>query len=267
MDKLFKKLKINFKNEQFLIEYFLRKGEFKETLLYLHGGACSKEDFLCSIKIKDLNKYNIVAFDFLGCGNSPYSKNKSLNIDNLVEITKLVIEKLKLQNITLIGHSMGGLIAFLYIEKFNSIKSFINIEGNLAPESCVFSYKVAHSSYKNYENLFKKLKKDLKESKNEGFKMWGKTIEKYSSKKAFFNYCKQIVDYSYNGNLVEKYTNLKIPKLYIYGSENLKKYPYIKTLKEKNCDIAGISKSDHFPFYDNSKEFYSIISDFLIKNK
>ena len=204
-----KKLKINYKEQKLEIEYFLRLG-FKETLLYLHGGACYKNDFLEATKIPTFNDYTIIAFDFPGCGNSTYSKDQNLNIDDLVEITHLIIKKLNLNNIVLIGHSMGGLVGLLYVLKYNHIKAFIDIEGNLTSENCVFSRQVSNCSVHEYKNILNQLTQNLKNSGNKGLKEWSKTIEKYSDPKAFLHYCYQIVDYSDNGKLVvdERFLNL-----------------------------------------------------------
>src|SRR4051812_12607146 len=131
-----------YKNETIELAYFIRPGNDK-TLLYLHGGACSSKDFLEATKIKELKTYTIVGFDFPGCGASSYTKNVPLNMDDLVEITRKIIQNLDLHNITLIGHSTGGLVALKYIVKHGGIDSFISVEGNLAPENCVFSRTVA----------------------------------------------------------------------------------------------------------------------------
>lgn len=44
---ILKELTISYKNRNFTIAYFLRPGK-KETLLYLHGGACSRK--LCVLQ-------------------------------------------------------------------------------------------------------------------------------------------------------------------------------------------------------------------------
>ena len=258
-----KKLKISYKDTELEIEYFIRRGQGK-TLLYLHGGACSKDDFLEATSVKELNGYTIFAFDFPGCGNSPYPKDQKLNVDDLAEITKKIIEKLNLKNIVLIGHSMGGLVAMLYLEKYKKALAFISIEGNLAPENCVFSREVAHKAeFEEFKNKnFPKLQESLSKSENIGFQKWVKTLKK-SSPQAFYDYCPSIVQYSDSGEVLKNYINLDIPTLYVYGSENTDNLKFLATMKEHNCEIAEIANSNHFPFYDNPSEFYEVIFNFL----
>ena len=256
------RLEITYLNQTLKIEYFLRKGE-KQTLLYLHGLGCLKNDFIGAVTREELKDYTLVSFDFPGCGNSPYPENVNLGIDDLVEITKIMVFELSLNNLVIIGHSMGGLIGLLYIKRYGKdTKGFINVEGNLAPKDCMFSREVIEPSFREFkEEVFPNLKKKLFHSGNRGFKKYAETLEKYSSPKAFFDYSPSLVDYSDHGDLISLFNELKIFKLFIYGSEN-RWLPHIKKLR---CKIIEIPLSNHFPFYDNPEEFYRAVSDFLEK--
>lgn len=258
-----KKLKIIYKDSLLTLEYFFRKGN-ENIIVFLHGGACSKNDFIQTAQLEELKTYTLMSFDYPGCGNSLYPDHIKLNIDDLIEIAHIVISKLNLKNITLIGHSTGGLISLLYILKYGNIHSFINVEGNLHPDNCNFSRKVISQDFTTFINTGRHtLLESLKQSKNYGFIQWAKTIEQFSSLCAFYNICPSLVQYSDNPNTLERYNKLKIPKLYIYGSENKTDLSFLKDLES---EIAEISKSNHFPFYDNPKEYYKVVSDFILKN-
>jgi non-heme chloroperoxidase len=256
-------LEITYRNTLLEIEYFFRLGKEK-TLLYLHGGACSKNDFLQATKQAELDKYSIISFDFPGCGNSPYPNNLHLGMDDLVDITKEVVSALELKNITLIGHSMGGLVAMLYIEKHDGVSAFISVEGNLAPENCVFSRKVAFGiDFEEFQKrTFVDLQKHLEESENVGFQEWAKSLKK-SSAQAFYDYCPSIVEYSDSGKVFEHYLQLIIPSLYIYGSENKENLTFLDHFRKVKIRQLEISASNHFPFFDNPEDFYKEVSLFL----
>jgi len=260
-----KKLEITYRGQSLHIEYFLRPG-VKGAVLYLHGLSCSKNDFTGATTAGELNPYTLAAFDFPGCGNSSYPENMALGIDDLVEITNIAVSKLPLGDLVLIGHSMGGLAALLYIQKYSeNVKGFINIEGNLASEDCFLSREVIKYSFTEFKDRwFQNLKQKSFCSKNKGFQKYAETLEKYSSPKAFFDCCPSLVDYSDNGNLVRLFTELKIPKIFMHGSEN-NKLSYIPQLRNKGCDIVEIASSNHFPGYDNPQDYYKVISNFLNK--
>ncbi|MCJ7450023.1 MAG: alpha/beta hydrolase [Bacteroidales bacterium] len=260
-----KKLEIIYYDQPLQIEYFLRRGQ-KETVLYLHGLGCSKSDFLGATEIESLQAHTLVAFDFPGHGNSSYSKK--LDMDDLVEITNLFAEKLNLHDIVLIGHSMGGLVALLFSEKYaRKVKAFINVEGNLKDEDCFFSRQVTAVDFDTFLHVtFRNFKFKLQISKNPGFKKCAETLGKYQPQKAMYDYSPSLVRYSDSGTLIEKFTSLRIPKYFIHGSEN-RGLSYIPELIQKGLTVSEISNSNHFPQYDNPKEFHTMISNFLEKCK
>lgn len=259
-------LQIMYKNHQLNISYFLRPGADK-TLFYLHGGACSKDDFQDSINVPELQKYTLVSYDYPGCGHSTYPESAQFDIDDLVEITHSVISQLKLKNIILIGHSTEGLVALKYILKYGNIQGFISVEGNVHSDNCNFSRKVSKQTLEEFTTSgIQELISTLKSSHNKGFETWANTIETYSSPKAFYDVCPTLVKYCDDKHLIEQFCSLSIPKIYLYGSENKDSLSFLKYLEKNNCcEIAGISKSNHFPFYDNPEEYYKVVNSFVLK--
>lgn len=257
------KLKLTYQNQPLKIEYFLRPGK-EQTILYLHGLGCSKKDFAGAVDAPGLKALTLTAFDFPGCGNSSYPDHAAYGVDDLVEITYLVVSQLSLDDHVIIGHSMGGLVGLLYIKKYGKhVKGFINIEGNLGSEDCFLSREMTEYSFEEFENeIFLNFKRKLSRSKNIGFKKYGQTLERFSDPRAFFDYCSSIVKHSDNGKLIQSYTELKIPRIFMYGSEN-RTFHCIAQLKDKGCEVVEISGSGHFPFYDNPAEYYEVITDFL----
>lgn len=256
-----KKIEIIYFNQPLQIEYFIRRGQ-KETVLYLHGLGCSKSDFLGSTEIESLQAHTLVAFDFPGHGNSSYTKK--LGMDDLVEITNLFTEKVNLHDIVLIGHSLGGLVALLFSEKYTGkVKAFINVEGNLKDEDCFFSRQVAAVDFDTFLNVtFRNFRLKLLISKNPGFKKCAETLGKFQPQEAMYDYSPSMVRYSDSGTLIERFTSLKIPKFFIHGSEN-RGLSYIPEIIQKGLMVTEISNSNHFPQYDNPEEYNTVISNLL----
>ena len=257
------KLTIRHKGQNLQIEYFLRKGNEELTILYLHGLGCSKNDFLEAVNIELLKPYTLVAFDFPGSGNSPYPEEATFGIDDLVGITNIVVSKLNLEKLLIIGHSMGGLVAFRYIQTYpGHVKGFINVEGNLSLEDCFFSRKVAAGSFSEFrEVIFKDLKRKLEASTNTGLRTYAQALENVSEH-AFYDYSRSLVEHSADAHLIQQFIGLSIPKLFIYGSEN-DKIPHIPMLKRNGCKVIEIPESNHFPFYDNPQTYYQAVYNFL----
>ena len=60
------------------------------------------------------------------------------------------------KELVLIGHSMGGLVALLYSERYKkSVRALVSVEGNLVSDDCFFSRKVTGTAYSLFsESLF-----------------------------------------------------------------------------------------------------------------
>ena len=259
-----KTIELLYKGKTFEIEYFIRQGK-KETILFTHGLGGSKENYWEACKTKALNDYTIISFDHPGTGNSTYYDDLKLNVDDLTEILSLFIDQLHLSNFILSGTSMGGLTTLLYLLHggVKKVKAYINIEGNFMPEDCMFTSKVVPHSYETFsKNIIHKMVRDMKDKGNPGYHIIANNIELNTNIKSYHNYSFQTVEYSTTGELLSHYTSLKIPKLFIYGDEN-QHLSYIPHFKKHNMNIKAISKSNHFMYYDNPKELYDVIAEFI----
>jgi pimeloyl-ACP methyl ester carboxylesterase len=159
---------------------------------------------------------------------------------------------------------MGGLVALLFAEKYqNMVRSFINIEGNLSPDDCFFSRIAAkYESDRFTERVFSRFRKNLARSENKGIREYAKSLETNTSLRAYHEYSCSLVDYCDNGGLIERFVALKVPKLFIYGSEN-RELRYKPRLKEAGITMAEVPESGHFPDCDNPDALYRIIADYV----
>lgn len=249
------------------IEYFLRSGK-DITIFFMPGLGCSKNSFWGAIKDKRLNPYSLVSVDLPGTGNSSYPKDSSLDFYDLVKIIRLFINHLKIKKTVLIGHSTGGVIALLYAKKYpDRILGLVNVEGNLEwGPGPAWSEKVRKMGYKKLKKAYIELKEKLRKSKNKNSERYARDLDNTDSK-AYFDYSVSHARYSRNGKLMKKFIELKIPKIFVYGSKNRTWLKTVKKLKSANCPVAEIPKSHHFSFFDNPKKFYQTILDFVMASR
>jgi len=253
-----------YKDRVFNIEYFYRQGE-KETIVLLHGLGGAKENYYEACKSPALTSHTLLFFDNPGTGNSTYFEDYPLNIDDLTEISSLFIRQLAISNFILCGTSMGGLTSLLYLKDHGpgNVKAYINIEGNLLPEDCMFSSKVVSYDFETFASqVFPKTISDMKENGNTGYHIIANNLQLNTNIKSYYNYSFQTVEYSSTGELLAQFKALKIPRLFIYGEEN-NSLSYIPELRKSGMTVKEISNSNHFIFYDNPKELYEVIGDFI----
>ena len=197
-----------------------------------------------------------------------------LDLDDLTLITANFITQLNIQDFILCGTSMGGLTTLLYLQRFpaNTVKAYINIEGNFLPEDCMFSSKVVTYDFEIFaKEIFPKTIVDMKANGNTGYHIIANNLQLNTNIRSYHNFSFQTVKYSDTGQLLEQYLKLKIPRLFIYGEAN-STLSYIPLLLKKGMEIKEIPDSDHFVFYDNPKELYEAIGEFIddsfgMKNK
>ena len=91
---------------------YVKEGRGRTTLLFLHGLSSNSDAW--SKNIKTLRKnYTCVAIDLPGYGKSS-KVDAAYTPTFFAEVTRKVIQKLRLKNIVLVGHSMGGQAAIKF---------------------------------------------------------------------------------------------------------------------------------------------------------
>jgi len=212
--------------------------------------------------IPELQQFRLLAADNPGCGDSSYDENHPLNIDGIVELIENFVAQLGLNRFLLVGGSMGGLVALLYAERNpNRIAGFANVEGNLAPEDCMFSRKVVPHSYSHFVNIiFPQIKKTLSAKAGRGYAQHLQVLEK-ANPQAYYDYAFQTVEYSDHGNLLERFLNLPVPKCFLYGSEN-RHLSYLQRLRESESIVIEIANAGHFLFYDSPNDYGAALASF-----
>jgi len=150
----------------------------------------------------------------------------------------------------------------LYAERNpNKIAGFVNVEGNLAPEDCMFSRLVVPHTYAHFEGVvFPQTKKALSAKAGRGIAQHLRVLEK-ANPRAYYDYAFQTVEYSDHGNLLERFLTLPIPRCFLYGSEN-RHLSYLQRLRESECSVIEIPNAGHFLFYDEPNRYAAALASF-----
>ena len=88
-----------------MINYYI-KGSEKKALVFVHGYSCSSEYWWPQLEYFSKN-YTTIAIDLAGHGKSGLNR-KEYSMEAFGDDVKSVIEHLDLDQVVLIGHSMGG---------------------------------------------------------------------------------------------------------------------------------------------------------------
>ncbi len=92
--------------------------EGNKTIVFLHGWPGSHELFEYQFDVLPAGGCRCIGIDQRGFGKSDRPWH-GYDYDRLADDVRCVVEALKLQNFTLVGHSTGGAIAIRYMSRYN----------------------------------------------------------------------------------------------------------------------------------------------------
>ncbi len=257
---------------------YIRHNEIKSdrmSLLFLHGlgesGQCFQEVF----EDGRFDNCNIIVPDLSGYGKSSESADGDYSFEAHIEKLWKIIAFFNIQDLIVIGHSMGGDIATLLCasDKNKNIVKFVNIEGGITQYDLFISQKAVKAAETGkFEHWFHDefMTGMVLES-------WG---EKYLSCRRYYSSLRDCCPEAFLANsrelcqrntaLTGKYKSktgriyglLSIPKVFCYGTESVSSST-LNFLEENNLRYQAFDGAFHWLMIDKAKEFYSFLKKFI----
>jgi pimeloyl-[acyl-carrier protein] methyl ester esterase len=244
-----------------------------EHLLFIHGWGVDKKIWRQQSKFFS-QFYRIMTIDLPGHGKSSWEK---VDLGVMVEDLKFILDKMRFNDVTLIGSSIGGLVALKFYEVFpegiqrlifvGSMPKFSRSEGyphGLDIEKMRKLGDHLHSDYPSVVNIFFRSLFTKQERQTRRFKWIQKfrREEKMPMKKALLEY----LDIMEREDLREVLKKVKIPVQFINGREdeicNKETVEFLKKLSpESRFDF--FEECGHFPFLSKPYEFNQVMESFL----
>ncbi len=238
--------------DNILINHEILGQKNQNTVLILHGWKNSLKNWEeVSKKLSVKNK--VILVDLPGFGNSSMPKKQPFDTYDYAQTMNKFIEKLNLNNITLIGHSFGGKTGVIMASTNPNLKKLIlvDISGIINRNLLV--------SVKKY--LFKLIKLFLPQNMTDKFSNL-LSSEDYRNAGNLKESFKKIV----TQDIRENAKKIKIPTLIVWG-ENDKDVPLssAKTLKAiiPNSILRIVWRATHHPHLEKPDKFIEIIEEFI----
>lgn len=95
---------------------YIKAGEGGKTLLVLPGGTGPVQFYLWIVNKRLYREFTSYFINPPGFGGSKRSK-KNLNVEEAADFLNEFVEKLRLKNVTVLGHSLGGSISAVFAAK------------------------------------------------------------------------------------------------------------------------------------------------------
>jgi pimeloyl-ACP methyl ester carboxylesterase len=243
-----------------------RGGELA-PIVFLHGFGSTKEDYADIALQPAFAGRPFLAYDAPGCGETSCQDLPEVSIPFLVKTAQTVLRHAGIRRFHLIGHSMGGLTALLLAHQDpRRVLSFVDIEGNIAPEDCFLSRQVLNHPSGDAESFFDDFIERTRRSPFHSSALFAASLRHKVRLGAVRGIFESMVDMSDHGELMAKFLSLPCPRMFMYGEQN-SSLSYLAKLSANGVELAEIPHSAHWPMYSNPAAMWERIAEFHSRSK
>jgi pimeloyl-ACP methyl ester carboxylesterase len=239
-----------------------------KPIALLHG-FCGSHQYWEKV-IPELSKeYRVIAPDLPGHGNST-STNEQYSIEAMAAIIKELLDDLKIKDVNLFGHSLGGYITLSFAERYgNQLNSFSLIHSTAFPDSEEAKKgreanieKVIHQGIDTLiDGLVPKLFSPDNLNKHANDVEVTKKIGYLTSPEGAIGALKAMKDRPDRNNILE---NTTLPVLLLAGDHD-QVIPYEKTFSvtKENIKHSLLKNAGHMSMFESHEQLISEIKSFL----
>jgi pimeloyl-ACP methyl ester carboxylesterase len=232
-------------------------------VVFLHGFGGTKEDYADAALHPALAGRPLIAYDAPGCGESTCADLSAVSIPFLVATAAAVLAAVGVDRFHVVGHSMGGLTALLLADQQPEwVVSFIDIEGNVAPEDCFLSRQIVGHPHPDPAGFLTEFTERVWHSGEYSAALYTSGLAHKVRAEAVRPIFESMVNLSDHGNLLQRFLALPFPRMFMYGEQN-QSLSYLPTLADGGVELAKISHSGHWPMYSNAPEMWSRTAEFV----
>jgi len=238
-----------------LIQYHLFPSKGAKTAILLHGWR--SEGSVWNAVAQRLNKdhYSVYALDLPGFGGSPAPKTP-FTLSDYADVVLKFIEKMKLKNGILVGHSFGGRVAIqLTATKPTLVSKLILVD----------SAGFADTKKQGLKTLAKFMKPVFTPSYMQGIRKWiyeKLGAEDYLATPALQQTFVNVIEEDLSSNL----SRIQIPTLLVWGEHDQDtpvSYGEKMHTAIHGSQLVILPDAGHFSFLDKPEEFYQTLIQFI----
>jgi pimeloyl-ACP methyl ester carboxylesterase len=234
-----------------------------EPIVFLHGFGSTKEDYADIVRHEAFDGHPFLAYDAPGCGESRCADLSRVSIGFLVETALAVLGALGIERFHLVGHSMGGLTALMLADAHpDRVLSFVDIEGNIAPEDCFLSRQIALYPQTDPERFLEDFIERARHAPAYASALYAASLRHKVRPAAVRGIFESMVQLSDHGGLMERFLGLACPRMFMYGAQNAA-LSYLPHIEASGVQLAEIPHCGHFPMYSNPLAMWAAIERFM----
>jgi pimeloyl-ACP methyl ester carboxylesterase len=244
---------------------YQKAGSGEHALIFVHCWSCDKSYWANQVNYFDKN-FKVIAIDLAGHGESGIGR-VDWTIENYAKDIKAVLDKEKLNNVILIGHSMGGPVVLAAAELLgNKVKALITVDTFQDIEQKLTQEQI-DGFYKSFEKDFVSATKEFVKSlfpENADSNLVKMVAEDMSS--APPNIALASFRSLFRFDEAANFDKINLPVRFI----NSDKFPTnIEAAKRhiKDFNLKIIKGVGHFPMLEKPEEFNKILEETINRLK
>nr|WP_178116515.1 alpha/beta hydrolase [Pseudomonas brassicae] len=223
----------------------------KAPILFLHGFGSTKEDYADITLQRAFDGHPFIAYDAPGCGETACTDLSRIDIPFLVKTAQSVLKHFGVEQFHLVGHSMGGLTGLMLAHgEPERVLSFVDIEGNIAPEDCFLSRQIHDHRRDDDARFFHDFIERTRLASDPASALYAASLGHKVRIGAVRGIFESMVALSDNGGLMDKFLALPFPRQYMFGVSNAH-LSYLEHICAEGVQLACIADCGHFPMYSN----------------
>ncbi len=232
----------------------------KAPIVFLHGFGSTKEDYADIVRHAAFDGHPFLAYDAPGCGETACSDLSRISIPFLVKTALAMLEHFGIQRFHLVGHSMGGLTALMLAHQHpDRVLSFVDIEGNIAPEDCFLSRQIHDYAQDDAERFFDDFIERTRHAPAYASALYAASLRHKVRAGAVRGIFESMVELSDHGELMDKFLALPFPRMFMHGEQNAE-LSYLAYIQSQGVHLAQIRDCGHFPMYSNPTAMWERIA-------
>ena len=234
----------------------------KPPIVFLHGFGSTKEDYADIVRHAAFDGHPFLAYDAPGCGETACADHARVSIPFLVKTALAMLEHFGIERFHLVGHSMGGLTSLMLAhQQPQRVLSFVDIEGNIAPEDCFLSRQINDYPQEDAERFFDDFIERAIHAPAYASALYAASLCHKVRASAVRGIFESMVELSDHGELMSEFLALPFPRMFMYGEQNAS-LSYLGHIQSQGVQLAEIPFCGHFPMYSNPLVMWERIADF-----
>jgi len=246
----------------------------KGIIVMVHGWPISHKMFEYQQEALVSMGYRVITYDLRGFGKSQVTST-GYDYNRLAEDLYDILETLQVENIILLGFSMGGAIVCRYMRNFANkhVKKLI-----LAGATLPSFTKTIHNPYGKTKEEVDQLIEETRRDRPHMIETFGSNVFALAHSPAFLQWFNNICEEGSGVGTIQTAISLKnedcyddlfhinVPTAIFHGTlDKICSYQFTKIMKEniKNATIYPFSYSGHGLFYDEKELFLQYLLSFI----